>query len=70
MNAKKYLTKCRTCGGTTSKSYARKTNGLCKPCHTGEPRPAGESNEHRNARMLDAGWNAYAREEGHYDTPY
>jgi DNA-directed RNA polymerase subunit RPC12/RpoP len=31
-----YLTKCTTCGGTTSKSYARQHAGQCKECATGE----------------------------------
>jgi hypothetical protein len=34
-----YCTSCVTCGGTTSKHYAREHEGKCKPCVTGEPQP-------------------------------
>ena len=30
-------------------------------------RKRGESVEERNARIIDSGYQAYAREEGHYD---
>lgn len=30
--ASPYLTKCNTCGGNTSKAYARQHGGQCKKC--------------------------------------
>ena len=59
-----YLDSCTRCGRATSKAYARAHDGMCKPCATGEPSPA----ERRNAIIIDCGYEAYAREEGHYDT--
>lgn len=64
----KYMVRC-SCGRVTSKSYARKHGGKCKECvEPGSTRPS-ESAERRNARLIDSGWEAYAREEGHYDLP-
>ena len=64
----KFTTKCNACHGTTSKQYARQNGGKCKPCVTGNPRQ--QSHPDRQARMIDSGYQAYAREEGYYDTPY
>jgi hypothetical protein len=66
---KSYLTKC-SCGNTTSKTYARANGGRCKPCVTGQPRQPRETAEHRQGRLIDSGYEAYAREEGYYDSPY
>jgi recombinational DNA repair protein (RecF pathway) len=58
----KFLTQCSFCGGNTSKAYARKNNGMCKNCaHPSEQAPT------REERILEHGYQAYAREEGHYD---
>lgn len=59
-----YLTSCKQCGGTTSTAHAKKHDGLCKAC----VRP-GEANNTptREQRILEHGYQAYAREEGHYD---
>lgn len=66
MNASIYLTRCKTCGGTTSRKYYRDHAGQCKLCATGiAPRHAKPT---RQERILDCGWEAYAREEGHYDS--
>lgn len=59
-----YLIHCTGCGGTTSKAYARAHGGQCKSCSSG---PAEA--EHRTARIIDHGYQAYATEEGHYDDP-
>ncbi len=67
MNAQQFLTRC-DCGNTTSKAYARTHGGKCKACVTGQPpTETTETAESRNARIIDSGWQAYAREEGHYD---
>jgi len=67
---KKFLAKCAACGATTSAKYARDNQGRCKTCVTGVPQPSRtrETNEERQGRIIDSGWAAYAREEGHYDT--
>lgn len=57
-----YLTRCQSCDANTSKKFAREHDGRCKACVTGVAKPT------RNERILDAGWQAYAREEGHYDS--
>jgi len=66
-----YLVPCVDCGRSTSKKYARAHEGKCKACVTGIPKTKkrGESAEHRNARLIDSGYEAYAREEGYYDIP-
>lgn len=68
----KYLCSCTACGGKTSKAYARQNGGKCKSCVTGVPTVAKDRREcdaiSRQERMLENGWTAYAREEGHYDT--
>lgn len=38
---KVYLTSCRKCGGTTSKSFAKHNDGNCKTCITGQPSTSG-----------------------------
>jgi hypothetical protein len=64
----KFLVHCVSCGNNTNKGFAITHNGKCKACASGQAAPV-ETNEHRQGRMIDAGWNAYAREEGHYDLP-
>lgn len=64
MQSRQFLTSCRDCGSTTSKAYARQHEGLCKSC--AEP---GSRTPTRNERILEHGYQAYAREEGHYDHP-
>jgi hypothetical protein len=62
-----YLTSCVSCGGTTSKTYATGHNGLCKPCREGHDRETkGSRIPTRNERLLEHGYQAYAREEGYY----
>ena len=54
-----YLTKCGSCGRTTSRAYARTHGGRCKSCETGTapaPRRRGTSRD------------AIAREGGYEDT--
>lgn len=53
------------CGRTTTKKYAREHGGKCKHC--AEPQP--ETSDRRNALLIDSGYMAYAREEGHFDIP-
>lgn len=62
---KHYMTRC-SCGNTTTKAYARANGGKCKPCVTGRPREVAEADD-RQGRIIDSGWDGYAREEGHYD---
>ena len=62
---KTFTQRCSKCGNFTSKVYARKNAGQCKACVTGVPRE--QSAPSHNARLIDAGYQAYAREEGHYD---
>jgi hypothetical protein len=68
MDMNKYLTICK-CGRTTSRAYARAHNGDCKACaeHNMAPAKAPREEDSRNARIIDSGWQAYAREEGHHD---
>ena len=57
-----YLTTCTKCSGSTSKKYAREHEGLCAACvHPEADEPT------REQRILEHGYQAYAREEGHYD---
>ncbi len=58
-NYKLFCVRCTQCSGTTSKTYARAHNGLCKACVTGEQPKAKE-----NASLLCP----TCRE--HYLTPY
>jgi len=64
-NISQFLTTC-SCGNKTSKAYARAHEGRCKQCVTGLPKESAPS---RNARLIDSGWEAQAREEGYYDIP-
>lgn len=38
---KVYLTSCRKCSDTTSKSFAKHNDGYCKACVTGQPSASG-----------------------------
>lgn len=57
-----YLTRCVSCGNSTSKQHANAHDGLCAPCANPEKRIPT-----REERILEHGYQAYAREEGHYD---
>ena len=59
-----YLTTCVACGMPTSKQYARNHEHKCKACFTGEPKQSNTPS--REQRILEHGYQAYAREEGHY----
>jgi hypothetical protein len=61
-----YITDC-ACGNKTSKAYARKNGGKCKSCVTGVDQSKTDNTPTREQRILDHGYQAYAREEGHYD---
>ena len=66
-----YLAHCRTCGRKTNKAYAKKHAGQCKACADPanyQPRPSSAA-ERDNANLIDAGYQAYARERGDYDLP-
>jgi hypothetical protein len=74
MKRNPYITDCVVCGYVTSKRYAQEHKGMCRPCFTGEERK--EKNQHdrhesdaeyRNRIIIDHGYDAYAREEGHYE---
>lgn len=70
MAGKNYTIKCSKCGGTTSRQYARKNHGHCKPCVTGVARPerdTSSSYSDRQGRLIDFGYEQCARYEGHYD---
>jgi hypothetical protein len=58
----KFLTRCTSCGRATSKKYAATHDGQCKSCV--EPQHDIPT---REQRILEHGYQAYAREEGHYD---
>ncbi len=62
-----YLIRCNKCGSNTSRAYARKHQGQCKQC--ADPGAVVRHSPTRNERIIDSGWQAYAREEGHYDIP-
>lgn len=64
---KRFLVTCNTCGGQTNKQYARRNGGKCKCCVEGKPRERTQGPT-REQRIIDSGYQAYAREEGHYDT--
>ena len=64
MKCSQYLIACAVCGGTTSKKYSRAHDGQCKRC--AEPTANVPT---RNERIIEHGYDAYAREEGHYDLP-
>lgn len=64
-----YLTKCTVCRNTTSVKYARDHSGKCKACATAtEAGPvvivSRGTRPTRNERILEHGYQAYAREEG------
>jgi hypothetical protein len=61
----KFLVRCNQCGGNTSTKYARTHQGLCKGCVEGTS--AGDRTPTREQRILEHGYQAYAREEGHFD---
>jgi len=63
-----FLAACTQCGTKTTRQYARTHNGLCKQCVTGVEKK-DKPTDSRNARIIDSGYSAYAREEGHYDGP-
>jgi hypothetical protein len=60
---KTFTTRC-SCGRMTSKKYAREHGGKCKSCVTGVEQPS--KGPTREQRIIDIGYDAYAREEGHY----
>jgi hypothetical protein len=61
---KPYLVRC-ACGNLTNKQYM-KTHGACKRCST--PLDARDRDvPTREERILEHGYQAYAREEGHYE---
>ena len=67
MDYKKFLVGCtKSCGRSTSKKYAAAHGGACKACATGVNEPSDGVIDSRQARIIDAGWRAYATEEGHY----
>ena len=55
------------CGATTTRVYARAHGGKCKACVTGVSLQEGHTRDTRNECIIDHGYAAYAREEGHYD---
>lgn len=67
---KSFLCNCNQCGRATSKAYARRHGGQCKSCTTGIEREVSQGRAERdNANLIDAGYQAYARERGDYDLP-
>ena len=60
----RFLTHCANCSNTTTKKHAAQHDGLCAVCVN--PERHGPT---RNEHLIDAGYDAYAREEGHYDIP-
>jgi hypothetical protein len=56
-----YQTFCRAWRMLTSKQYARKHDGQCKRC--AEPEARQSQPPARNERILEHGYEAYAREE-------
>ena len=60
-----YLVKC-ACGQNTSRKYARTHDGKCKSCVEGTVRESHSDTPTRESRILEHGYQAYAREEGHY----
>jgi hypothetical protein len=67
-----YTVQCQTCERLTSRKYAREHAGQCKACHDPEnfkPRFTDNDTPTREQRIIDHGYQAYAREEGYYDTP-
>jgi len=64
-----FLTNCVGCRMKTSKKYANAHNGLCKRCAEPEECMARPYTPTREQRILEHGYQNYAREEGHYDGP-
>lgn len=66
---KTFLTNCDFCFGTTTKLYKREHGGQCKRC--AEPGAVevkvSDDTPTRNQRLLESGYQAYAREEGYFD---
>lgn len=72
-----FLATCKGCNANTSRKYAREHGGLCKRCVTSETQatagqvlglaPYPEKQPTREARILESGYAAYAREEGHHE---
>lgn len=58
MKLNKWCVRCAECGGSTSRAYARRNDGRCKPCVTGIER------SRPSPRSLDD----IAREGGYEDT--
>jgi hypothetical protein len=58
-----FLDRCRQCDSVTSRKYASQHDGLCKRC--AEPEAKAHDKPTRNERILESGYQAYAREEGH-----
>lgn len=61
-----YLTNCTSCNGVTSRKYAKEHGGHCKSCADPDT-TSRSSHPTRNERLLESGFEAYAREEGYYD---
>lgn len=65
-----HLTTCRICGGCTSRKHARMNAGRCKTCTQNLSaliQARGPIYPSLPPAAIDSGWEAYAREEGHYD---
>lgn len=64
----KYPGSCKLCGGSIapgdSIKWIARGNTQHADCNDGHQSEA----ERRNAMIIDHGYEAYAREEGHYDT--
>lgn len=61
-----FQTRC-ACGAKTNRKYAREHGGRCKGCVTGvSAAEQASSRPTRDERILEHGYAAYAREEGHY----
>lgn len=70
----RFQTTC-ACGRTTTHKFARAHEGRCKSCddmacgRTTTPAAPRESRADReHGQLLDAGYQAYSRERGDYDT--
>ena len=59
----RFLVRCPKCGGQTTKVHLRE-HGECRDCRR-PPQGPSASQEERQARIIDSGWQAYATEEGH-----
>jgi len=64
----KFLIKCTSCSRKTNRAYARAHAGQCKQCaEPGSHSRNASGKPTRSERILEHGYQAYAREEGHYD---